>query len=233
MKIILDIFRIVWDIAWFFHLLYVESEGIPIVGRYISPLFYSIYRGCRSLCDAIALFDKWVDEVWALVQNIFSIDTIKALLKDWLNWAEWAWDWVRNAWWNIWQVAGEWFETKIPFIQGLIDAATQGFNVLLAAWDSFWTITWPQWTSSLEALRGEWDNFWTVIFPTLFDISYAEQWWKGKFLDISKAITDAFTERESWWAGWQDMRDQVVRFFTSPLDFLLDRFAGWFLGPEE
>ena len=51
-------------------------------------------------------------------------------------------------------------------------------------------------------------------------------------VDVESLINSAFTERERYWSGWQDMRDKVIEFFANPFDYLWSRFADWFLGPE-
>jgi len=63
-------------------------------------------------------------------------------------------------------------------------------------------------------------------------LSFVNTWWSGAVLQVQGLINTAFLERDSWWAGWQDWRDQVAEFFTNPLEFLLNRFTDWFLGPE-
>ena len=45
-------------------------------------------------------------------------------------------------------------------------------------------------------------------------------------------INSAFTERETFWSGWSDFRDQVSLFFSDPLGWLEAKFTDWFLGAE-
>ena len=92
---------------------------------------------------------------------------------------------------------------------------------------------WPEFTANFTNLKAAWDTFWTVTFPTLVSWAWLTTWWNSRLEDIQGLINSAFTIREGLWTGWQDWRDKVVEFFTDPLEWLLAKFTDWFLGPEE
>lgn len=105
----------------------------------------------------------------------------------------------------------------------MIDAATQGIDELQTAWHNFWNVTWPGLLNDLEDLRANWSNFWSVTFPTLVSLTWLATWWTSTMRDVLDLIDSAFTLRDSLWAGWQEIRDTVLEFFSDPLKFLYDR----------
>lgn len=221
------------DASWLFYEIYLEVYGWIWPFSYLQYPFWDLSSIFSWLAWGFRDFTIWVYEVNNLVTNILSWSTIESYIRNWLPHLV---DVVH--WWHNWvyflsrEINNWWYYTQAT-VQGWIDIATQGFDNLVVAWDEFWTYTWPRWTDKLDLLAADWGDFLIHKLPTLFDISYAEEWWRSKFLDVTKAISDAFREREDFWAGWQDFRDKVVEFFTDPLEWLLDRFTDWFLGPEE
>jgi hypothetical protein len=44
---------------------------------------------------------------------------------------------------------------------------------------------------------------------------------------ITLLLNTKIKELEPFWAGWLEMRDQVVDFFTDPGKWFMDRIEGW------
>jgi len=203
---------------------------------------------------------RWVILVWTIDIGAILLGVIDTLLG-WLNWlvtqTENAWNKAAEAWdkaveifrdlsdainreadrlWNNietwWDELGEWWQVKKQWVKGqigeagdtlkgLIDDAQKGLDKLGAAWDNFWATTWPQLLKDFNALLVKTGNFFSGILPGL-----------ATHEEVDKAIAD---ERLTW----KDLLDfftsfsrAVVAFFTDPLDWLLEKFTDWFLGPE-
>jgi len=227
-----SIFSLVWDITdWFWDAQEIVYDWVPPFGALAKPLMF-IASLFGELLTPIANLSDWAYNVQQSIGNILSPSAILILLQYWLDRAEWAWGWVEYAgthvtnivdsWWSSTsQTVQVWVDTAKDYAAALVDNLTVTVNNLLAAWNNFWAITWPEWMSKFDALDAAWDNFWVETFPTL-----------ATTLNVLNLISAAFTLRESLWAGWQEMRDQVIEFFTDPLEVLWSKFADWFLGPE-
>ena len=114
-----------------------------------------------------------------------------------------------------------WIDIAVQFPLDLISQVEAGLVTIRTEWDSF-TGQLP----AIDAVISWWGN-WTGNVLTAVN-----SWWSARLLDVQGLINSAFVVREDLWTGWQDMRDQVVEFFTDPLGFLEGRLADWFLGPE-
>ncbi len=210
MKWVDDIFSFVWDISDWFLSLYQATRDIWLIGSPVANIFYSLHNVFWSLLTPIANFGDWADDVWGKVQNTLTSEGILGLIKGWFPWIATFGDWFTNV--NAWFETGwkAFWGTVIPTVQGWINTAVEG----------------------LPALKVAWGNFFTVTLPTLFDLKYAEEWWKGKALDVSALIGSKLKE---WFPQYDTEAEQQatrISFFRSPLDWLLEQFTDWFLGKE-
>lgn len=213
-----DIYREVLDWVWPFW--------------YAAEFFYDLSIVFNWLAWDFHDFGEWVYTVVDDLRDILTWSNIRSLIRSWLpdiedlvDWWDWWWVWVGQ------EIDDWWWYTKNT-VQGWIDLATQGFDELVTAWDSFWNITWPNLLAITNSLSAAWDNFWTVTFPTLVAFTWLDTWWDSRLIDISDLIDTAFTLREGWWLDWLEIKDQVVEFFVDPWEWLLTKFTDWFLGPE-
>lgn len=193
-----DIFSKVWDISdWFDYAYKVVSDwGWPFYHLappllYISNLFW-------GMLTPIAQFGDWVSATATRILEILNWDTIKSLVLGWLPDLERIAAWWSNWWQQILWSIEEWWSVAQGYVKGWIEAATEGFSELVAAWD----------------------NFTTVTLPTLVDFDWLTTWWGDRLSDIESLIDTAFRLREGFWAGWQEIRGQVTDFFSDPEDWL-------------
>ena len=53
------------------------------------------------------------------------------------------------------------------------------------------------------------------------------------FADVDERIKEFQRTWQDLFNFYETFRNDIVAFFTDPLEFLLARFTDWFLGPEE
>lgn len=214
-----DAYQEVRDWIWPFDLL-----------RY--PL-YGLYGVFMWLVKDFEDFREWLEWAADWIDEILSWSNIRSLIRSWLPYLEDAVDWFRGWAHYVIQEVTDWWAATSSTVLGWINIATEGFDDLVAAWDSFWHITWPELLGNVHTLSETWDNFWTVIFPDLVSFTWLGAWWDARLFDIQSLIESWTVTLSPFWEGWQDVRDKVLEFFNDPLEWLWVRFSDWFLGPEE
>lgn len=201
----------------FFYDLYLECFYSVYCPPFMARLLYYL---STLFADIANDFSSLFSQMLTLFNQILSWDTIKSYILGWLpNIDDVVW-WFANWWANVTSVITNWWSSTQYTVQSWIAIATEGLDALKIAWNDFWTITFPEWTAKLDLVRADLTHFFTYILPELFDLAYAEQWWKSKFLDVTGAINTAFIEHTPFWEGWQDWRDAVTEFFTNPFDWI-------------
>ncbi len=178
-------------------------------------------------------FSVWVDDIATKIVTILSWDIIWSFILEKVPKLEDIRDWFYAWQLHIWQELTNWWSATSTDVLGWIDIAK---NDLL---------TWINWLhTQIIELRGDvedligqipdiseirawFSNWWGNILVNL------STWWNDRLLEVQRLIDTAFSLREPFWAGWQEIRDKVFEFFDDPLEWLLERFTNWFLGPEE
>uniref|UniRef100_A0A6M3XWG6 Uncharacterized protein n=1 Tax=viral metagenome TaxID=1070528 RepID=A0A6M3XWG6_9ZZZZ len=227
-----DIFSLIWDISEWFYDCYIEANTWVYPFRYVATPFYYLYRSFWNLLTPIAQFSDWVYDVQQKVTGILSFADIWTEFSKWFKWAEWAWSWVLDAsliinyyisnWWSSASLTVQsWISEARTYAESLVAGAMVIVTNLQAAWDAF-----KGKIPSIDAVVAWWGNWSGEL------LSVINTWWTGALLEVQVLINSAFTVRESLWSGWQDWRDQVIDFFTDPVEFLWAKFTDWFLGPE-
>ena len=171
-------------------------------------------------------------EIWWSVTSSTLVDWISAATKAGVSTALNAWNWVKNAFWNVWDIVDIWWSVTKPIVQSLIDTAVGGLKDVAGAWSDFWNNLWPALTRGFDSLKSSWDNFWVYTLPDLVTNNWLTTWWIGRLLDVRALINTAVKDIADLAEGWQEMKSNVVTFFQDPLEFIWQRFADWFLGPE-
>lgn len=216
---------------WFYDA-YQEVRGWVFPFYYLSTPLYGLYTVFYYLTYYFSYFNEWVTDTAGKVAAILSFPDIWSFFWYWFNAAENAWAWVVNAPSNILNTISAWWSSASLTIQTWISIATEGLTALRVAWSNFWTITFPQWTASLNSLWVKVDTFFTETLPSLINWTAITEWWGSKLKDVNDLIDTKLKEAEPFWAGWQDWRDKVIDFFTDPFEWLLAKFTDWFLGKE-
>jgi len=178
-------------------------------------------------------FGQWVDAAADKLEDVLSWSYIRSLIRSWLPSLEDVIDWWHS--WTYWvrQRIDEWWYYTKNIVQGMIDWAAQGLRDLIDD-----AQTWlARLQSSINDLIGmlpgiseltAWFSHWWGNI-----LSHLTSWWSNRVLEVQGLINSAFTAREPFWANWQDVKDKVIEFFSSPLDWLMDHFTDWFLGSEK
>lgn len=194
--------------------------------------FYQLSDIFANLARSFYDFGVGIDSITNQIATFFTWSNLEQWFTDWKSKILDAWNWIVNAWSWFTDEVTDWWNTTYPTVKGWIAIATEGLATLKVAWSTFWTVTFPNWTSKLDVLKAAWDNFWTVTFPDLISLKWLGIWWDSKWKDIEKLIGSWFKVYEPFWAGWQDVRDNVIEFFTNPIEWLWSKFTDWFLGGE-
>ena len=220
------------DASDFFYDLYLECYYAPYIPGVVANLFYQVCLVFNRLAWRFSDLGELLDDVVYQISKILSWSTIRSYIRSWLPYLEDAVSWFSARWkWFTTEVTNWWQETTTT-VKGWIAVATQGLDTLKVAWDSFWKVTFPQWTSKLDTLKAAWDSFWTVTFPNLVSFQWLTSWWNGKLKEVDSLIDSKIKEASPLFAGWQEVKNSVVEFISNPLDWIETRFTDWFLGKE-
>jgi len=173
------------------------------VFRLMSDWSAAIATTCYDAIGPWATFTSDLANIWYWVNRLAWLDTLRDMI---LN----AGYWVANWWNNVLNVVVNWWWGVWPNVLATINAAVAPF----------------------AAVKTAWDNFWTYILPGLLTWTTVSSWWSGRLAEVQALINTALAAAAPFWAGWVEVRDQVLEFFADPLEWLWGRFADWFLGPE-
>lgn len=221
------------DASDFFYDLYLEVLGWVYPFWLAAGMFYNLCGIFNRLAWNFYDFGQWVDAAADKLEDVLSWSYIRSLIQSWLPDLENAVSWWHS--WTAWvrQKIDEWWNSAKDTVQGWIDIGDQWLKDLIDD-----AQTWlARLQSSMNDIIGmlpsiteitTWfSDWWGNIMTPL------TTWWNNRVLVIQGLIDSNFTDREPFWSGWQDVKDNVIEFFSSPLDWLVDHFTDWFLGPEK
>ena len=150
------IFGYVWDIADFFYDLAFETRGIPLVGSFISNIFYNIYVAFWRLLTPINQFTDWVLLVNWKFGNVVTEANLWNILATPIKWAYDSMVWILFAWNNITQVINSWWAGTSVTVQYWINSAIYEVKSLI-----------QQANGRINALKSSLDSFLVYILPNL------------------------------------------------------------------
>lgn len=217
--------------SWFYNL-YRDVYYYPVIGQVLATGFYWLAELFSTLAWGFSSFFTSFNELWAKAANILSWSSIWSYILIYVpnltqirDWFYYWWTNVTSAvssWWSATQVTVlAWVQDAKNFASSLVAGVSSVVTQLQSAWDNFKGLI-----PTLDEIRLWWGN-WTGNVLAAIDT-----WWTGKLVDIQGLINSAFLARQSFWAGWQEIRTSVLTFFQDPVEFIWQRFADWFLGPE-
>jgi len=197
-------------IANFFYSGAIEVDGWVWPFNMLGGVLYDVAEAFDHLVYYFIDFGIWVATIEQKVETVLDQDDILSFLGTWLTYAENAWAWVYRAWTNVYGIVNTWWDSTAQVVKVWIGNVKSD---ILSIFDTL--------SHTVALFHTEWDDFFTLTLPHLVDA-----------ITVDDLIRSWFTELSPAWAGWVEMRDQVVTFFTAPLDWLWDRFTDWFLGGE-
>lgn len=220
------------DASSFFYSIYLEVLGWVYPFRYAAGFFYQLCLIFNDLAWGFYDFNQWVDEVAAKVSDILSWSTIwNYILNNVPNLTairDWFYSWWSNvtsavsSWWASTQyTVKDWIEIARSYLQDQLNNLGAVVAILEAAWGDF-----LDWLPSFQEFGAWFSNWWSNVLGKII------AWGALPAQQIQSLIDSAFGQREPFWSGWQDVRDNVIEFFCDPLEWLWTRFADWFLGKE-
>lgn len=220
------------NVSGWFYSIYLSVVGWVWPFNLAADFFYEASWVFQQLAWNFYTFSLWVEDIATKIVTILSWDTIWDLVLTAVPSLEEIRDWFYAWQFHVWQELTNWWRATSVTVLGWIDEAKDDL------------LTWIDWLhSEIIELRGEVDDLIGQI-PNVTEItawfsnwpgnvtSVINTWWTSTMGEVQGLINSAFVIREPFWAGWQDIRDKVFDFFEDPLEWLLERFTDWFLGPE-
>ena len=214
------------DISGFFYDLYLDCYYVGWPLDVLGIWFYYLSDYFSSLAWDFYDFSSWVNDVAAKVTEILNWSTIWSYILSYVpNLTEIS-DWFYYWWDYVTQVVDNWWTSTSTTVLAWIDEAVSGVLTLVDqvnAWLASLQTTVNDIAGRLPSIDGvlAWWSNWTGNVLLIINT-----WWSSTMGEVQGLIDSAFIVRESFWAGWQDWRDQVTEFFTDPEDWLyksLDR----------
>lgn len=193
------------NVSGSFYNAYLETRGWIYPFSSVAIFFYGLSSLFASVSWQLYNFSQWVSYVTDRIANILSYENIASHFKSFFNMASEALEWVRGAFKNVTNIIDTWWSEARLTVQSWVDTARQALQSNLDAANKI--IGSIQ--ETISDLKGK--------IPTVNEV----QTW------ITSLLATKIKELEPFWAGWQEMKSQVVEFFTDPGKWFMDRIEGW------
>lgn len=208
------------DVKDFFYDAYQEVSGWVWPFYYLADPLYGLYRVFRYLVWDFEDFNNWVDDVASKIGDVLSFSSIYSYFSDYFDAALDAWEWVRYAWGNVWDIVDDWWYSTSQTVRGWIENAAGWLEELIyqaetwlaglqSAWDS-WAAKIPSWNE----VWSWWGNWWGNILAQL------DLWWKQKVGDISGLVDTAIKNWAPVLDSWQTIYTLFGSFFEDPFGWI-------------
>lgn len=207
----------------FFYSIYLEVYGWVYPFWLAADFFYSVSRVFNWLAWDFYDFGVWVDATANKLLEILSWDTITSYLLSWLPNLDALNTWFYHWWGNVTSAITSWWSSTQYLVKGWIAAGQQWLQDQLDSLSSLLVSLQSQISYLLDQLPSineiiAWfSTWWANILASLI------AWGALTATQISSLIDSAFTSREPFWAGWQDIKDSVIEFFADPWGWFYDR----------
>lgn len=185
---------------------YETTKGWIWPFQLISNPFYWLYTFFHTLASLFGQFLDWVTALADQIKNVLSWESIKNLILSWLPGLDsliaWFSDWKNK----VWGAVEFWWEEISTTVLGWIDAAVEGLSDLKAAWD----------------------NFWTVTFPTLVSFDWLATWWGSQLPGIQSLI---YSTLKTWFPFYDELASlwgEIRAFFADPLQWVYNKLDEFF-----
>ncbi len=212
---------------WFYGIYLTIFDWIPPF-CWIADTFLGLSVWFNWLAWHFHDFGEWVNSVIDRLGAILSIPQIYSYFKEFLDAAIAAGDWLKDVWASITAILEDWWASLAPIVLGWISEATDWLSERIDSVEEWLTNLQAQISylldqmPSLNEILSWFTNWWGNILTNL------TTWWDDRLLDIQSLINSAFLDREPFWEGWLDWKDQILEFIQDPWKWLNDRVEEFF-----
>lgn len=212
---------------WFLEAYYEVQSWVWPFNNLAGPL-YQLYYASYYICYYFGNFNSWVTDTANRLAAILDWNTIQNYIRGWFPNLDDVISWFYNWWGNVTSAITSWWSSTQYTVQGWIASAVSFLQGQLNTLSSLLAGLQSQ-ISELLAQLPSFNEMW----------SWFTDWWSNalkqiiawgalKVGEITGLIDSAFLDREPFWEGWQDWRDQVTEFFTDPWQWFYDRLEDLF-----
>lgn len=232
MSFLVNIISVLKSIGDWWYNAYIEVKSWAWPFNNLATPLYWVTLFFYQLTTLFTSFNDWVSYTADMIASILNWTSIKALIKSWLTGIESVISWFASWASNVTSVINSWWSSVKNTVKGWINDVE----------DYLWSLI-NNLSTSFTNLKVQVQTLLDKI-PTINEIlAWFGDWW-GKILaniiswgaltatQIDAVIGSWLKSYAPFWAGWQDVRDNVIGFLSNPLDWIMDKFTDWFLGPE-
>lgn len=220
-------------ISEFFYNIYAEIFTWSFPFNLIAEPFYSISNLFGNIAWQFYYFSGWLYTIYNKITSFLSWDTIWSAIIERVPNLEEIRDWFTGWGGQVYGVVLSWWESTSSTVGAWIGAAVQ---VVQDGLDNLSGLV-GQLQEDVEELVGNIPDVSEILtwFTSWIDnvVGVVNDWWDSRVQDVQDLIDSAIQNIAPMIEGWQEVRDQVVEFFTDPVEYIWSRFTDWFLGPEE
>ena len=198
----------------------------------VSSFFYWVANGFDWLAYYFSLARIHAVEIYNRVLTFLDVPGILSLLAGPIGAAIVAFNWVQDAFNTVHVWIFDWWASTSQSVHWWIDEVRTWAQGMFNAW---WDVLSPVY-AWFEAFQDNvptlnevilWFTGWTAnVLSAVYNAGFAV--WG----DIQSYVDGRVVDIVDMMQGWADVRDEVVLFLQDPLEYLLDKFTGWFLGEE-
>lgn len=220
------------EISYWFLAAHDEVETWVFPFNLLAGPLYSVYWAFDQLAFWFWEWQIFTHDLVDTISHFLTAPDIYLTFKWYFDKAVGAWNWIQDVWNNIlphliffWEamrptVEG-WIGTAIEWVSPALDQITATITTLQTAWDSF-VAKIP----TLDEIIAWFSDWWARILSPLTN------WWNERLLEVNTLVDSILRSWFPFYDTLVELWDTITAFFVSPLDWLLDQFTDWFLGPE-
>jgi len=230
MDILRSVANIIVDIATYIYNLHVSAQRIPVIGNWVGDVLYSLYLILYRIAGALIQFSDWLSSIVSQIRVPLSISDVLAAIQDWINKAEYAFQWVANACQNISNMIAQ---ALSPVYQNVLNIVSNAVSPIISIINSIQ----PKIDYILGTISGEVSNFirdpvgWVRnvftnnILPWIRSAIPEFSWLFESVSRFGNTIISFFSDIAN--SIWNFISDRVVALIRAPLDIIQNIVNWW------